>query len=203
MNIFTLDLEGVLVPEIWIAFADAAGIPELRRTTRDEPDYDKLMRYRLEILSRRGIKLDDIRAVIAKLEPLEGAKDFMRWLVSQTRVVILSDTFEEFAAPLMAKLGYPALFCHNLEIDKNGFVSGYKLRLSDQKRRTVEAFKSLNFRVCAAGDSYNDLSMLRAADRAVLYHPTAKFAADNADLPVAQDYGQLKSVFSKFISEQI
>lgn len=203
MDIVTLDLEGVLVPEIWIAFADAAGIPELRRTTRDEPDYDKLMKYRLAILAERGVKLADIRAVISTLEPLEGAKDFIRWLVSRTRAVILSDTFEEFAAPLMAKLGYPALFCHNLLVDSRGFVSGYKLRLSDQKRRTVEAFKSLNFRVYSAGDSYNDLSMLRAADRAVLYRPTEQFAAANADLPVAQNYEQLKAAFSKFMTEKL
>ena len=137
MNIVTLDLEGVLIPEIWIAFAEASGIPELRRTTRDEPDYDKLMRYRLDILSKRGIKLADIQNVIATLEPLEGAREFMQWLTSKTRAVILSDTFEEFARPLMAKLGNPTLFCHDLQVDSNGFVSGYNLRIADQKKKTV------------------------------------------------------------------
>ena len=164
MNLATLDLEGVLIPEIWISFAEAAGIPELRRTTRDEPDYDKLMRYRLGILSERGIRLSDISAVIDTLEPLDGAVDFIRWLQSRTRTVILSDTFEQFAAPLMAKLGNPTLFCHELVIDAKGFVSGYKLRMPDQKRKAVEAFKGLNFQVISTGDSYNDLSMLRAAD---------------------------------------
>ncbi len=201
MNIVTLDLEGVLIPEIWIAFADAAGIPELRRTTRDEPDYDKLMRYRLDILAKRGVKLADIEAVISTLEPLDGAREFMQWLTSQTRAVILSDTFEQFARPLMAKLGNPTLFCHDLEIDANGFVSGYRLRISDQKRKTVEAFKALNFDVFSTGDSYNDLSMLRAADKAVMYRPTEKFAAENADLPVARNYDELKAAFSRFMGK--
>ena len=145
MNLVTLDLEGVLIPEIWIAFADAAGIPELRRTTRDEPDYDKLMRYRLGILAERGVKLADISRVISGLEPLDGAREFMEWLKSRTRAIILSDTFEQFAAPLMAKLGSPTLFCHELEIAPDGAVSGYRLRMPDQKRRAVEAFRSLNF----------------------------------------------------------
>lgn len=201
MNVVTLDLEGVLIPEIWIAFADAAGIPELRRTTRDEPDYDKLMRYRLDILAKRGVKLAEIEAVIATLEPLDGAREFMQWLTSQTRAVILSDTFEQFARPLMAKLGNPTLFCHDLEIDADGFVSGYRLRISDQKRKTVEAFKALNFDVFSTGDSYNDLSMLRAADKAVMYRPTEKFAAENADLPVARNYDELKAAFSRFMGK--
>lgn len=201
MNIVTLDLEGVLIPEIWIAFADAAGIPELRRTTRDEPDYDKLMRYRLDILAKRGVKLAEIESVIATLEPLDGAREFMQWLTSQTRAVILSDTFEQFARPLMAKLGNPTLFCHDLEIDADGFVSGYRLRISDQKRKTVEAFKALNFDVFSTGDSYNDLSMLRAADKAVMYRPTEKFAAENADLPVARNYDELKAAFSRFMGK--
>lgn len=201
MNIVTLDLEGVLIPEIWIAFADAAGIPELRRTTRDEPDYDKLMRYRLDILAKRGVKLAEIEAVIATLEPLDGAREFMQWLTSQTRAVILSDTFEQFARPLMAKLGNPTLFCHDLEIDADGFVSGYRLRISDQKRKTVEAFKALNFDVFSTGDSYNDLSMLRAADKAVMFRPTEKFAAENADLPVARNYDELKAAFSRFMGK--
>ena len=186
MNLATLDLEGVLIPEIWISFAEAAGIPELRRTTRDEPDYDKLMRYRLGILSERGIRLSDISAVIDTLEPLDGAVDFIRWLQSRTRTVILSDTFEQFAAPLMAKLGNPTLFCN-------------KLRMPDQTRKAVEAFKGLNFKVISTGDSSNDLSMLRAADCAVLYRPTDKFAAENSDLPVARDYAQLREAFERFM----
>ena len=201
MNIVTLDLEGVLIPEIWIAFAEASGIPELRRTTRDEPDYDKLMRYRLDILERNKIKMADIERVISTIEPLDGAREFMAWLTSQTRAVILSDTFEQFARPLMAKLGNPTLFCHDLTINSDGFVSGYNLRISDQKRKTVEAFKALNFRVFSTGDSYNDLSMLRAADRAVMYKPTERFAAENPDLPVAVNYGQLKDTFQRFMAE--
>ncbi len=199
MTIATLDLEGVLIPEIWIAFSEAAGIPELRRTTRDEPNYDKLMRYRLEILSKRGVRLADISKIISTLEPLPGAAEFMDWLRSRTRVVILSDTFEQFAAPLMAKLGYPTLFCHELVIAPDGALSDYRLRMPDQKRRAVEAFKSLNFKVISAGDSYNDLSMLRAADSAVLYRPTDRFAGENPDLPVARDYGDLKREFSKLL----
>ena len=201
MKIATLDLEGVLIPEMWVSFADAVGIPELRRTTRDEPDYDKLMRYRLDILSKRGIKLADIQDVIATLKPLDGAYEFLDWLSSQTRVVILSDTFEQFAAPLMRQLGNPTLFCHRLVIDKDGFVSDYKLRLDDQKRKTVEAFKSLNFEVVSTGDSYNDLSMLRAANKAVLYRPTAQFAAENSDLPVATNDAELKATFSQFLND--
>ena len=203
MNIVTLDLEGVLIPEIWIAFAEASSIPELRRTTREEPDYDKLMRYRLDILAKKGIKMADIEAVISTLEPLEGAVEFMQWLTSKTRAVILSDTFEQFARPLMAKLGNPTLFCHDLVISPEGFVSDYRLRISDQKRKTVEAFQSLNFKVFSTGDSYNDLSMLRAADRAVMYRPTAKFAAENADLPVATNYDELKVAFERFMNENI
>ena len=201
MTIATLDLEGVLIPEIWIAFAEASGIPELRITTRDEPDYDKLMKYRLDILDKRGIRLADISKIISTLEPLEGAREFMQWLRSRTRVVILSDTFEQFAAPLMPKLDYPSLFCHELVIAADGKVADYKLRMGDQKRKAVEAFKSLNFKVVSAGDSYNDLSMLRAADRAVLYRPTERFAAENSDLPVATNYAELKSAFSKFLDE--
>ena len=201
MYLTCLDLEGVLVPEIWIAFAEASGIPELRITTREEPDYDKLMKYRLDILAKNNIKLADISRIIATLEPLDGAKEFMQWLRSKTRVVILSDTFEQFASPLMAKLDYPSLFCHELIIAPDGSVADYKLRLDDQKRKAVEAFKSLNFKVVSTGDSYNDLSMLRSADRAVLYRPTQKFAEENSDLPVATNYAELKSAFAKFLDE--
>ncbi len=198
MNLVTLDLEGVLIPEMWVAFADASGIPELRRTTRDEPDYDNLMRYRLEILSRRGIKLADMRKVIDGLEPVDGAREFLYWLKSRTRVVILSDTFEQFVEPLMRKLDYPALFCHTLEIGADGSIDGYRLRKVDHKRLSVEAFKGLNFKVVSVGDSYNDLSMLRAADGAVLYRPTDAFAAENPDLPVARDYRQLKAAIESY-----
>lgn len=201
MTIATLDLEGVLIPEIWIAFAEASGIPELRITTREEPDYDKLMKYRLDILAKNNIKLADISRIISTLEPLDGAREFMQWLRSKTRVVILSDTFEQFASPLMAKLDYPSLFCHELIIAPDGSVADYKLRLNDQKRKAVEAFKSLNFKVVSTGDSYNDLSMLRSADRAVLYRPTQKFADENSDLPVATNYAELKEAFSKFLDE--
>lgn len=197
MVIYTLDLEGVFIPEIWIAVAEKTGIEALKRTTRDEPDYDKLMRYRLGILDSHNIKIADIQNVIGQMEPLEGAREFLDWLKGEGRVVILSDTFEQFAKPLMAKLGYPSLFCHSLEIEDGGRISGYKLRISDQKRKSVEAFKSLNFNVVASGDSYNDLSMLRAADKAVLYRPTEKFAKENSDLPVAENYAQLKEKFTE------
>lgn len=199
MLLFALDLEGVFIPEIWIAVSEKTGLKELSRTTRDEPDYDKLMRYRLDILEREHITIFDIQKVIASMRPLEGAKEFLNWLKSVGRTVILSDTFEEFAKPLMAQLDYPTLFCHSLKIAENGKVTGYKLRTSDQKRKAVEAFRSLNFKVVASGDSYNDLSMLRAANNAVLYKPTAKFAAENSDLPVATNYAELKEQFEKFI----
>lgn len=199
MNIATLDLEGVLVPEIWIAFAEATNIPQLRLTTRDEPDYDKLMGYRLDILRRHKLGLPEIREVIGTLKPLDGARDFLKWLQSRMRVVILSDTFDQFASALMAHLDYPTLFCHELEVAPNGAITGYRLRMPDQKRKAVEAFRALNFNVIASGDSYNDLSMLRAANRAVLYKPTPQFAADNSDLPVAENYAQLKSEFEKCV----
>ncbi len=195
MKIFTLDLEGVLIPEIWIAFAEAVGIEALKRTTRDEANYDKLMKYRLDILDENNLKLTDVQKVIDTLEPLEGAKEFLYWLKSQGRVVILSDTFEEFAAPLMRKLDYPTLFCHSLEVDKEGKIVDYKLRTSDQKKKAVEAFQSLNFTVVASGDSYNDLSMLRAANKAIMYQPSDKFAQENADLPIARNYTDLKRYF--------
>ena len=201
MNVVVLDLEGVLVPEIWIAFAEAAGIPELRRTTRDEPDYDKLMKYRLKILSDRGVKLADIQSVVSKMKPLDGAREFYSRLKSKTRVVILSDTFEEFANPLMAQLDYPTIFCHNLIVSDSGEITGYKLRLSDQKRVTVETLKKLNFKVIASGDSYNDLSMLRAADKAVLFRPSEKFARENSDLPAAYEYTELALQLEIYMKE--
>lgn len=199
MQVACLDLEGVLVPEIWIAVAEKTGIEALRRTTRDEPDYDKLMRYRLDILDTHGITLPQIQEVIGTLKPLEGGLEFLNWLRARTQVFILSDTFAQFAAPLMRQLGWPTLLCHELEVSPQGRITGYRLRQQDQKRKAVEALKSLNFEILASGDSYNDLSMLRAADRAVLYCPSAAFAAQNADLPVAHDYDALRAEFSKIL----
>ena len=171
MHLVCLDLEGVLVPEIWIAFAERTGVAAFARTTRDEPDYDKLMRWRLALLREHGLKLADIQAVIGAMAPLGGAQAFLDDLRAHYQVVILSDTFYEFADPLMRQLGRPTLLCHRLELDAEGFVAGYRLRQPDQKRRAVEAFKSLNYRVIAAGDSYNDTGMLGAADAGFLIHP--------------------------------
>jgi phosphoserine/homoserine phosphotransferase len=167
--LITLDLEGVLVPEVWIAFAEVTGIPELRRTTRDEPNYDRLMQGRLRILDQHGLRLPDIQRVIATLDPLPGACEFLDRLRSTTQVVILSDTFGQFAAPLMKKLGYPTLFCHELVVDAEQRVTNYRLRIADSKRCAVEAFRSIGFEVRSAGDSYNDITMLTAADRGVLF----------------------------------
>ena len=193
MQVVCLDLEGVLVPEIWIAFAERTGIPEFRRTTRDEPDYGKLMRFRIGLLRERGLKLADIQAVIAGLSPLEGAKDFLDSLRSQYQVIILSDTFYEFADPLMRQLGRPTLFCHKLEIDADGFVTDYKLRQSDQKRHAVNALKGLNFQVMAAGDSYNDTGMLGAAHAGFFIHPPESIVAQFPQYPVHHDYASLRA----------
>ena len=199
MNMVCLDLEGVLLPEIWIAFAEASGLDELKRTTRDAPDYDKLMGFRLHILEKNKIKIDNIREIIYTIDPLPGAVEFTSKLISRTRTIILSDTFEEFAEPLMGKLGHPTLFCHNLEISKDGSITGYRLRQKDQKRNAVEAFKKLNFTVIAAGDSYNDLSMIRAADYGVLFRPPNKMRNENPDLPVATDHGELYACIKEFL----
>ncbi|MCX6855670.1 MAG: bifunctional phosphoserine phosphatase/homoserine phosphotransferase ThrH [Verrucomicrobia bacterium] len=169
-TIITLDLEGVLVPEIWIAFAEKTGIPELRRTTRDEPDYDVLMKGRLAILDQHGLKLPDIQEVIGTLSPMEGAKAFLDELRALTQVIILSDTFGEFAQPLMRQLAWPTIFCHHLECDSSGRIVNYKLRQPNQKQKAVEAFKSLNYKVIAAGDSFNDTTMLGAADKGFFFH---------------------------------
>ena len=169
-TIVTLDLEGVLVPEIWIAFAEKTGIPELRRTTRDEPDYDKLMKGRLAILDQHGLKLPDIQEVIATLSPLEGAKAFLDELRALTQVIILSDTFEEFAQPLMRQLGWPTIFCHKLDVDAAGRIVNYTLRQPNQKQHAVTAFRGLNYKVIAAGDSFNDTTMLGAADQGFFFH---------------------------------
>ncbi len=195
MHIVCLDLEGVLVPEIWIAFAQETGITEFRRTTRDESDYDKLMRFRLGLLKQHGLKLADIQAVIARLAPLPGAKDFLDTLRSRYQVIILSDTFYEFADPLMAQLGRPTLLCHKLLIDGDGHVADYRLRQPDQKRQAVNALQSLNYRVMAAGDSYNDTGMLAAADSGFLIHAPANVIAEFPQFALHADYASLLRAF--------
>ncbi|MCX7897071.1 MAG: bifunctional phosphoserine phosphatase/homoserine phosphotransferase ThrH [Rhodocyclaceae bacterium] len=193
MHLVCLDLEGVLTPEIWIAFADRVGIPELRRTTRDEPDYDKLMRRRLQLLRMHELGLADIQAVIAGLSPLPGAKEFLDALRHDYQVVILSDTFYEFAMPLMAQLGYPTLFCHRLVADAQGFLSDYRLRLPDQKRASVRRFRELNFRVIAAGDSYNDTAMLSEAHAGILFRPPQNVIDEFPQFPVTRSYEELRA----------
>jgi phosphoserine/homoserine phosphotransferase len=190
-----LDLEGVLVPEIWINVAERTGIPELRRTTRDEPDYDILMRGRLEILDRHRLGLPDIQEVIGAMGPLDGAGEFLEWLRSRAQVVILSDTFSEFAAPLMRQLGWPTIFCHSLTVEPGGRISGYRLRIQDGKRKAVEALRSLAFRVVAAGDSYNDTTMLAAADAGILFCPPDNVIADFPQFPVTRTYDELRAAF--------
>lgn len=191
MEIVCLDMEGVLVPEIWINFAEATGIPELRRTTRDEPDYDVLMRGRLEILDANGLKLDDIQKVIAAMGPMEGARDFLDDLRSRYQVVILSDTFYQFAWPLMEQLGRPTLFCHRLEVDADGRVADYKLRMRDHKREAVKHFKELNFGTIAAGDSYNDTTMLGEAHAGILFKAPDNVIAEFPQFPAVTEYVDL------------
>ncbi|MDP1900505.1 MAG: bifunctional phosphoserine phosphatase/homoserine phosphotransferase ThrH [Rubrivivax sp.] len=191
MHIVCLDLEGVLVPEIWIAFSQRTGIPEFARTTRDEPDYDRLMRFRLGLLRQHGLKLADIQAVISGMAPMDGAREFLDGLRARYQVVILSDTFYEFADPLMRQLGRPTLMCHRLVVDAEGFVAEYRLRQSDPKRHAVNALKSLNFRVIAAGDSYNDTGMLAAADVGFFIHPPPGIAAQFPQFPVNRSYAEL------------
>jgi phosphoserine/homoserine phosphotransferase len=194
-TIACLDLEGVLVPEIWINVAERTGIAALRRTTRDEPDYDKLMRGRIAILDEHKLGLPDIQAVIATMDPLDGALDFIEWLRSRTQVIILSDTFAEFAQPLMRKLGWPTLFCNSLEVERSGRISGYKLRIDDGKRRAVEALRAIAFRIVAAGDSYNDTTMLKTADAGILFRPPANVIADFPQFPVTTTYDELRAAF--------
>jgi phosphoserine/homoserine phosphotransferase len=188
VQLVCLDLEGVLVPEIWIAFSERTGIPELRRTTRDEPDYDKLMRGRLEILRRHRLGLPDIQKVIRDMGPEPGAREFLDALRREFQVVILSDTFYEFAMPLMEQLGFPTLFCHRLETDAAGFVTGYRLRMPDQKRASVRAFRDLAFQVIAAGDSYNDTAMLGAAHAGILFRPPQNVVDEFPQFPVVREY---------------
>jgi len=190
-----LDLEGVLVPEIWINVAKATGIDALKRTTRDEPDYDKLMGDRLRILDQHGLKLRDIQAVIAKMGPLDGARDFLNWLRERAQVIILSDTFYQFAAPLMAQLDHPCLFCNSLVVDDQNRVTGYQLRIRDGKRKAVMALKLLNFSVVAAGDSYNDTTMLAEADAGILFCPPDNVIRDFPQFPVTRTYDELRAAF--------
>ena len=190
-----LDLEGVFVPEIWINVAERTGIAALRRTTRDEPDYDKLMRGRLEILDQHRLGLGDIQAAIDGMAPLDGAVEFLDWLRARTQVIVLSDTFYEFAAPLMRKLGRPTLFCNSLVVDGAGRIVDYRLRIPDGKRRAVEALRALAFRVVAAGDSYNDTTMLSAADAGILFRPPANVVADFPQFPVTATYAELRAAF--------
>ena len=193
MQIVCLDLEGVLVPEIWIAFSQRTAIPAFSRTTRDEPDYDKLMRFRLALLRQHGLKLADIQAVIGAMAPMEGARDFLDGLRSSYQVIILSDTFYEFADPLMQQLGRPTLFCHRLEVDTDGFVADYKLRQPNQKFHAVNALKSLNYQVIAVGDSYNDTGMLGAADAGFFIHPPPGIVAQFPQFPVHHGYAGLRA----------
>ena len=191
MYMTCLDLEGVLVPEIWIAFAEASGILELKRTTRDEPDYDKLMRWRLGILKEHGLGLREIQDTIAKIDPLPGAKEFLDNLRACTQAVIISDTFTEFAAPLMKKLGWPTIFCNSLEVAGNGEITGFKMRIADSKLSTVKAFQSIGYETIAAGDSYNDLAMIKAGKAGFLFRSTDKIKADNPDIPAFEAYEEL------------
>ncbi|MBO4408239.1 MAG: bifunctional phosphoserine phosphatase/homoserine phosphotransferase ThrH [Clostridiales bacterium] len=188
MNIVCLDMEGVLVPEIWIAFSEESGIPELRRTTRDEPDYDKLMKWRLGILKEHGLGLKEIQDVISKIEPLEGAKDFLDKLREKTQVIILSDTFEEFASPLMKKLGMPTLFCNSLEVAPDGEITGFKMRIKDSKLSTVKALQSIGYETIAAGDSYNDLGMIKASKKGFLFRSTEQIIKDNPELEAFETF---------------
>ena len=197
LQIACLDLEGVLVPEIWIEFSKRTGIPELSRTTRDEPDYDKLMRGRLAVLERRNLGLPHIQAVIAEMGPLPGAAGFLDWLCERFQVVILSDTFYEFAMPLMRQLGYPALLCHKLVVDEKGVVRDYTLRQPDAKRASVRAFRSLNFKVIAAGDSYNDTAMLGEAHAGILFRPPENVVREFPQFPVTRDYEEMKAAFAE------
>ena len=195
-SIVTLDLEGVLVPEIWVAFAEKTGIEALRRTTREEPDYDVLMQYRLDILKENNFKLSDIQEVISALAPLEGAKDFLDTLRAKTQVVILSDTFLQFATPLMRQLDWPTIFCHHLEVE-NDVVENYCLRQPDQKRKSVEAFRSLNFKIIAAGDSYNDTTMLGVADHGILFRSPDNVKAEFPQFPAVEEYADLMALIDE------
>ena len=197
MYITCLDVEGVLVPEIWIAFAEASGIPELKKTTGDEPDYDKLMKWRLGVLKEHGLGLKEIQDVIRTIDPLPGAKEFLDELRSFTQVILISDTFTQFASPLMEKLGWPTLFCNSLEVAENGEITGFKMRVEQSKLTTVKALQSIGFDTIASGDSYNDLGMIRASKAGFLFRSTDKIKADYPDIPAYETYEELLSAIRK------
>ena len=197
MNIVCLDLEGVLVPEIWVAFAEETGIPELKKTTRDEPDYDKLMKWRLGILKEHGLGLKEIQETIAKIDPMPGAKEFLDELRSMTQVIIISDTFTQFAAPLMKKLGWPTIFCNSLEVAENGEITGYRMRVEDSKYSTVKALQSIGFETIASGDSHNDLGMIKASKAGFLFKSTEQIKKDNPELPAYETYDELMEAIKK------
>lgn len=199
MDIVCLDLEGVLVPEIWIAFAKESGIDELKRTTRDEPDYDKLMRWRIGVLKEHGLGLKQIQDVIAKIEPIPGAKEFLDELRSLTQVIIVSDTFSQFAKPLMEKLGWPTIFCNSLEVAQDGEITGFKMRCEQSKLTTVKALQSIGFDTIASGDSYNDLGMIKAGKAGFLFKSTDKIIADNPDIPAYETYEELMTAIKAVI----
>lgn len=197
MNIVCLDLEGVLVPEIWIAFSQASGIPELKRTTRDEPDYDKLMNWRLGILKEHGLGLKEIQDTIATIDPMPGAKEFLDELRSMTQVIIISDTFTQFATPLMKKLGWPTIFCNSLEVAEDGTITGFKMRIENSKLSTVKALQSIGYETIASGDSFNDLGMIKASKAGFLFKSTDAIKADNPDLPAFETYEELLAAIKK------
>ena len=197
MNIVCLDLEGVLVPEIWVAFAEETGIHELKKTTRDEPDYDKLMKWRLGILKEHGLGLKEIQETIAKIDPMPGAKEFLDELRSMTQVIIISDTFTQFAAPLMKKLGYPTIFCNSLEVAENGEITGFKMRVENSKLTTVKALQSIGFQTIASGDSHNDLGMIKASKAGFLFKSTEQIKKDNPELPAYETYEELMEAIKK------
>ena len=199
MNIVCLDLEGVLVPEIWVAFAEETGIPELKKTTRDEPDYDKLMKWRLGILKEHGLGLKEIQETIAKINPMPGAKEFLDELRSMTQVIIISDTFTQFAAPLMKKLGLPTIFCNSLEVAENGEITGYRMRVENSKYSTVKALQSIGFETIASGDSHNDLGMIKASKAGFLFKSTEQIKKDNPELPAYETYDELMEAIKKAI----
>ncbi|MBR6314364.1 MAG: bifunctional phosphoserine phosphatase/homoserine phosphotransferase ThrH [Clostridia bacterium] len=199
MYITCLDMEGVLVPEIWIAFAEESGIPELRKTTRDEPDYDKLMRYRLDILKERGLGLKEIQAVIERIEPMDGAKEFLDELRSFSQVIILSDTFTQFAAPLMKKLGMPTIFCNTLEVAPDGEITGFHMRVEKSKYTTVKALQSIGFETIASGDSYNDLGMIQASKAGFLFKSTEQIKKDYPEIPAFEEYDELLAAIKKVV----
>ncbi|MCR5669948.1 MAG: bifunctional phosphoserine phosphatase/homoserine phosphotransferase ThrH [Butyrivibrio sp.] len=197
MNIVCLDLEGVLVPEIWIAFSEASGIPELKRTTRDEPDYDKLMKWRLGILKEHGLGLKEIQETISGIDPLPGAKEFLDELRKITQVIIISDTFTQFATPLMEKLGWPTIFCNTLEVADDGEITGFKMRIENSKLTTVKALQSIGYETIASGDSYNDLAMIQASKAGYLFRTTEKIKADFPELPAFTEYSELLEAIKK------